>query len=148
MFLLPAWYVVGTALGLMSGSENLRCDISHAKWLLLKMVISKVEMTLAKLIWSAQHYVQQLSPRSIANVSIVLFETIAAEYQHHLHRLGNDHYRPSKPLDGDKELQRFPRGGEMEPLFRWPSVSLLQTPTSTPRASENAKASINKCENG
>jgi phosphoenolpyruvate carboxylase len=129
-FLLPAWYGVGTALQefLDERPENLRLmRYFYAKWPFFKMVISKVEMTLAKVdLQIAQHYVQQLSPEVDRERFDRLFETIAAEY-HTTRSVVLTITGHQKLLDGDKELQRSVRlrNGTIVPLG-FLQVSLLK----------------------
>ncbi len=129
-FLLPAWYGVGTALQefLDERPENLRLmRYFYAKWPFFKMVISKVEMTLAKVdLQIAQHYVQQLSPEVDRERFDRLFETIAAEY-HTTRTVVLTITGHQKLLDGDKELQRSVqlRNGTIVPLG-FLQVSLLK----------------------
>jgi len=129
-FLLPAWYGVGTALQdfLDERPENLRLmRYFYAKWPFFKMVISKVEMTLAKVdLQIAQHYVQQLSPEVDRERFDRLFETIAAEY-HTTCNVVLTITGHQKLLDGDKELQRSVRlrNGTIVPLG-FLQVSLLK----------------------
>ena len=129
-FLLPAWYGVGTALQefLDERPENLRLmRYFYAKWPFFKMVISKVEMTLAKVdLQIAEHYVQQLSPEVDRERFDRLFETIAAEY-HVTRNIVLTITGHQKLLDGDKELQRSVqlRNGTIVPLG-FLQVSLLK----------------------
>ena len=129
-FLLPAWYGVGTALQdfLDERPENLRLmRYFYAKWPFFKMVISKVEMTLAKVdLQIAQHYVEQLSPEVDRERFDRLFETIAAEY-HITRNVVLTITGHQKLLDGDKELQRSVRlrNGTIVPLG-FLQVSLLK----------------------
>jgi phosphoenolpyruvate carboxylase len=65
-FLLPSWYGVGTALEEFLQEEPeqhlklLRCF--YHKWSFFKMVISKAEMTLAKVdLQIAEHYMRELT---------------------------------------------------------------------------------------
>lgn len=65
-FLLPAWYGVGTALQDFldeKSAEHLTLlQYFYGKWPFFKMVISKVEMTLAKVdLQIAHHYLQELT---------------------------------------------------------------------------------------
>lgn len=129
-FLLPAWYGVGTALRefLDEREDHLKLlSYFYVKWPFFKMVISKVEMTLAKVdLQMAEHYVQQLSQSEDRERFERLFEQIAQEY--HLTRdvvltiTGH-----KKLLDGDPELQRSVqlRNGTIVPLG-FLQVSLLK----------------------
>jgi phosphoenolpyruvate carboxylase len=130
-FLLPSWYGVGTALSEFlaeAPTEHLKLLKSfHAKWPFFKMVVSKVEMTLAKVdLQIAQHYVNELSPAENRENFQRLFDQIAQEF--HLTRemilliTGNQHL-----LDGDVALQRSVqlRNGSIVPLG-FLQVSLLK----------------------
>lgn len=130
-FLLPSWYGVGTALQEFVAEKPedhiklLRCF--YMKWPFFKMVISKVEMTLAKVdIQMAQHYVEELShPEDKARLERV-FEQIANEYY-----LTRDMILTitahKRLLDGDPVLQRSVqlRNGTIVPLG-FLQVSLLK----------------------
>jgi phosphoenolpyruvate carboxylase len=130
-FLLPAWYGVGTALQEFldrDREENLKLlRYFYFKWPFFKMVISKVEMTLAKVdLMIAHHYVKELSqPQDIERFER-LYQQISQEY-----RLSCDlilqltgHQRL---LDGDVSLQRSVqlRNGTIVPLG-FLQVSLLK----------------------
>ncbi len=130
-FLLPSWYGVGTALENFleqEPEEHLKLlRYFYLKWPFFKMVVSKVEMTLAKVdLQIARHYMRELSnPQDIERFS-TLFEQIAQEY--HLTRdlilKIADHPRL---LDGDPNLQRSVqlRNGTIVPLGLL-QVSLLK----------------------
>lgn len=130
-FLLPAWYGVGTALQEFLNEDpqqNLKLmRYFYYKWPFFKMVISKVEMTLAKAdLQLAEHYMRELSePEDLPRFERV-FEQIATEY--HLTRdlilTITDHKRL---LDGDPDLQRSVqlRNGNIVPLG-FLQVSLLK----------------------
>ncbi|MGI8504547.1 MAG: phosphoenolpyruvate carboxylase [Hassallia sp.] len=121
-FLLPSWYGVGTALQEFLNEEpeeHLKLlRYFYVKWPFFKMVISKAEMTLAKVdIQMAQHYVQELSqPEDKARFEKV-FEQIASEFYltRDLVLKITDHKRL---LDGDPVLQRSVqlRNGSIVPL--------------------------------
>ena len=121
-FLLPAWYGVGTALQEFLAQEpdkNLNLlRYFYFKWPFFRMVISKVEMTLAKVdLQIAEHYVQELSkPEDKARFQAV-FEQIAQEY-HLIKELVLTINGQKKLLDGDPELQRSVqlRNGTIVPL--------------------------------
>jgi phosphoenolpyruvate carboxylase len=120
--LLPSWYGMGTALQEFLNEEPeehltlLRCF--YIKWPFFKMVISKAEMTLAKVdIKMARHYVDELSkPEDKARLEKV-FEQIAEEF-----RLARDLVLKitghKRLLDGDPVLQRSVqlRNGTIVPL--------------------------------
>ena len=121
-FLLPSWYGVGTALKEFINEEPdehvklLR--YFYAKWPFFKMVISKVEMTLAKVdLQIAQHYVNQLSSDEKRDDFQGMFDQIASEF--YLTRevvlAITDH---ETLLDGDPSLQRSVqlRNGSIVPL--------------------------------
>ncbi|MEN9261107.1 MAG: phosphoenolpyruvate carboxylase, partial [Thermostichus sp. HHBFW_bins_43] len=82
-FLLPAWYGVGTALQeyVAKGEHNLK-HLQHLyrEWPFFRMVISKVEMTLAKVdLQIARHYVREMSSPERLERALELFERIADE---------------------------------------------------------------------
>ncbi|MEM6445272.1 MAG: phosphoenolpyruvate carboxylase [Cyanobacteria bacterium P01_D01_bin.123] len=83
-FLLPSWYGVGTALEQYVSAHpehNLeRLRQLYREWPFFKTVISKVEMTLAKVdIQIARHYVRELSDPERSSRAEALFDCIAAE---------------------------------------------------------------------
>lgn len=83
-FLLPSWFGVGTALEEYVSAhpeQNLdRLRQLYREWPFFKTVISKVEMTLAKVdIQIARHYVRELSDPERRERAEELFECIAAE---------------------------------------------------------------------
>lgn len=130
-FLLPSWYGVGTALQSFldeDPEEHLKLmRYFYYKWPFFKMVISKVEMTLAKVdLQIAKYYVQELTqPQDQARFQ-VMFEQIAQEY--HLTRdLVLKITGHARLLDGDPELQRSVqlRNGTIVPLG-FLQVSLLK----------------------
>jgi phosphoenolpyruvate carboxylase len=130
-FLLPSWYGVGTALQEFfdeEPEEHLKLmQYFYMKWPFFKMVISKAEMTLAKVdLLMAHHYVQELShPDDRARFEKV-FEQIAKEYyltrDFVLQITGHKNL-----LDGDPVLQRSVqlRNGTIVPLG-FIQVSLLK----------------------
>ena len=129
-FLLPAWYGVGTALKeFVDQNPEKHLDLLscfYHQWPFFKMVISKVEMTLAKVdLQMADHYVEKLAaPEDLERFKQV-FDQISQEY--HLSKdlilkiTGN-----KKLLDGDLPLQRSVqlRNGTIVPLG-FLQVSLL-----------------------
>lgn len=130
-FLLPAWYGVGTALQDFldeKSAEHLTLlQYFYGKWPFFKMVISKVEMTLAKVdLQIAHHYLQELTTPKDVDRFECLFEQIAQEY--YLTRemvskiTGNQQL-----LDGDPNLKRSVhlRNGTIVPLG-FLQVSLLK----------------------
>jgi phosphoenolpyruvate carboxylase len=129
-FLLPAWYGVGSALNqfLEASPENLKLlKYFYSKWPFFRMVISKVEMTLAKVdLQLAGHYVQQLTHPDDRERLQPVYEEIVKEYlltkSVILTITGHD-----RLLDGDPELQRSVqlRNGTIVPLG-FLQVSLLQ----------------------
>ncbi|MBD2095795.1 phosphoenolpyruvate carboxylase [Trichocoleus sp. FACHB-591] len=130
-FLVPSWYGVGTALEQFlqeEPEEHLKLlRYFYYKWPFFKMVISKVEMTLAKVdLQIAHHYVGELSePEDRARFE-TLYEQIAKEY--HLTRdLVLTITGHKRLLDGDPELQRSVqlRNGTIVPLG-FLQVSLLK----------------------
>jgi phosphoenolpyruvate carboxylase len=121
-FLLPAWYGVGTALQEFverDPAKNLELlRYFYRKWNFFRMVISKVEMTLAKVdLQIAAHYIHELSqPEDIERFERV-FEQIAQEY--YLTRdmvLTIEEHK--NLLDSDPDLQRSVqlRNGTIVPL--------------------------------
>jgi phosphoenolpyruvate carboxylase len=130
-FLLPSWYGVGTALQEFLNeqpTEHMKLlQYFYMKWPFFKMVISKAEMTLAKVdLLMAHHYVQELShPDDRARFNQV-FEQIAKEYyltrDFVLQITGHKNL-----LDGDPVLQRSVqlRNGTIVPLG-FIQVSLLK----------------------
>ncbi|RCJ41089.1 phosphoenolpyruvate carboxylase [Nostoc minutum NIES-26] len=130
-FLLPSWYGIGTALQEFLNEEpeeHLKLfSYFYLKWPFFKMVISKAEMTLAKVdIQMAHHYVQELSnPEDRARFEKV-FEQIANEF--YLTRdLVLKITGHNRLLDGDPILQRSVqlRNGTIVPLG-FIQVSLLK----------------------
>jgi phosphoenolpyruvate carboxylase len=109
-FLLPSWYGMGSALQQFlneEAEEHLKLlRYFYRKWPFFKMVISKAEMTLAKVdIQMAHNYVHELSkPEDRARFERV-FEQIEREYRLTreliLEITDNKHL-----LDGDPVLQR------------------------------------------
>ena len=121
-FLLPSWYGVGTALKEFIDLEPVehvkQLRYFYSKWPFFKMVISKVEMTLAKVdLQIAQHYVSQLSSDDKREDFQKMFDQIAAEF--YLTRevvlTITDH---TNLLDGDPSLQKSVqlRNGTIVPL--------------------------------
>ena len=130
-FLLPSWYGVGTALQEFLGEEaeeHLKLlRYFYVKWPFFKMVISKAEMTLAKVdMQMARHYVQELSNPEDKPRFEKVFEQIASEFYltRDLVLKITDHHRL---LDGDPVLQRSVqlRNGTIVPLG-FIQVSLLK----------------------
>lgn len=109
-FLVPAWYGVGTALQEFleqKPEEHLKLlRYFYQKWPFFKMVISKVEMTLAKVdLQIAHHYVRELSSAEDYPCFEALFEQISAEYQL-TKKLVLEITQHQRLLDGDPSLQR------------------------------------------
>ncbi|MGF1986811.1 MAG: phosphoenolpyruvate carboxylase [Nostoc sp. ZfuVER08] len=130
-FLLPSWYGVGTALQEFLNEEpeeHLKLlRYFYIKWPFFKMVISKAEMTLAKVdMQMAQHYVQELSKPEDKERFVKVFEQIASEFNltRDLVLKITNH---NKLLDGDPILQRSVqlRNGTIVPLG-FIQVSLLK----------------------
>lgn len=130
-FLLPSWYGVGTALREFydeAPEEHLKLlRYFYHKWPFFKMVISKVEMTLAKVdLQIAEHYLQELTKPEDRDAFRSIFEAISQEF--YLTRdmvlLITGHERL---LDGDPDLQRsvYLRNGTIVPLG-FLQVSLLK----------------------
>ncbi len=108
--LLPSWYGVGTALQeflTKEPDEHLKLlRYFYLKWPFFKMVISKAEMTLAKVdIQMARHYVQELSHSEDKPRFERVFEQIVNEFN-----LTRDIVlqitNHQSLLDGDPVLQR------------------------------------------
>ena len=121
-FLLPAWYGVGSALqGFLDQEPQKNLDLLqyfYVKWPFFRVVISKVEMTLAKVdLQIAEHYVNELSQPEDLDRFLKLFAQISEEYN-----LTKDLILKingqKKLLDGDPELQRSVqlRNGTIVPL--------------------------------
>ena len=121
-FLLPAWYGVGSALqGFLDQEPERNLDLLryfYVKWPFFRVVISKVEMTLAKVdLQIAEHYVNKLSPPEDLERFQKLFAKISQEYN-----LTKDLILQingqKKLLDGDPQLQRSVqlRNGTIVPL--------------------------------
>ena len=109
-FLLPAWYGVGTALQEFveqEPEEHLKLlQYFYSKWPFFTTVISKVEMTLAKVdLQIAHYYVRELSQPEYRERFEQLFKQIATEYRltRNLVLQISGHQRP---LDGEPDLQR------------------------------------------
>lgn len=121
-FLLPAWYGVGTALNeFLAEDPEERLKLLryfYQKWPFFKMVISKVEMTLAKVdLQIAEHYVRELTQPEDQERFQVLFEQISQEFYttSEIILTITGHRRL---LDGDPDLQRSVhlRNGTIVPL--------------------------------
>ncbi|MEO1432213.1 MAG: phosphoenolpyruvate carboxylase [Cyanobacteria bacterium J06633_8] len=130
-FLLPAWYGVGTALQefLDEAPEDhiqlLQCF--YRKWPFFKMVISKVEMTLAKVdLQMGRHYVDELSKAEDKQRFDRVFKQISSEY-YLTKNLVLKITGHEALLDGDPVLQRSVqlRNGTIVPLG-FIQVSLLK----------------------
>lgn len=109
-FLLPAWYGVGTALEEFRNEkpeEHLKLlRYFYLKWPFFKMVISKVEMTLAKVdMEMARHYVQELSKPEDKPRFEKVFQQIADEF-YLTRNLVLNITGDQALLDGDPILQR------------------------------------------
>lgn len=121
-FLLPAWYGVGTALKeFLSEDPEERLKLLryfYQKWPFFKMVISKVEMTLAKVdLQIAEHYIHELTQPEDRERFYPLFEQISEEFRNtsEIILTITGHRRL---LDGDPDLQRSVhlRNGTIVPL--------------------------------
>ncbi len=121
-FLLPSWYGFGTALQEFVNQEPEEhmklLQYFYLKWPFFKMVISKAEMTLAKVDMQMAHqYVQELSSTEDKSRFEKVFEQIANEFYliRGLVLQITDHQRL---LDGDPVLQRSVqlRNGTIVPL--------------------------------
>ena len=121
-FLLPSWYGVGTALKEFvdeNPAEHLELlQYFYSKWPFFKMVISKVEMTLAKVdLQIAQHFVSQLSSEAKKEDFQAMFDQIAQEF-YITREVVLNITNHGKLLDGDPSLQRSVqlRNGTIVPL--------------------------------
>ena len=121
-FLLPAWYGVGSALQSFLDQEpdkNLNLlQYFYVKWPFFRVVISKVEMTLAKVdLQIAEHYVQKLSQPEDLERFQKLFAKISEEYNLTKELILKINGQ-KKLLDGNPELQRSVqlRNGTIVPL--------------------------------
>ncbi|MEC4813219.1 MAG: phosphoenolpyruvate carboxylase [Scytonema sp. PMC 1069.18] len=130
-FLLPSWYGVGTALQEFLNEEpeeHLKLlRYFHIKWPFFKMVISKAEMTLAKVdLQMARQYVEELSPSEDKARFEKVFDQIASEF-YLTRNLVLQITGHQKLLDGDPVLQRSVqlRNGTIVPLG-FIQVSLLK----------------------
>ena len=130
-FLLPSWYGMGTALQEFlheDPEENLQLlRYFYVKWPFFKMVISKAEMTLAKVdLQMAKHYVDELSNPEDKDRLEKVFEQIAREY-YLIRDLVLEITGHQRLLDGDPILQRSVqlRNGTIVPLG-FIQVSLLK----------------------
>lgn len=130
-FLLPSWYGVGTALqGFLDEEPEEHLTLLryfYLKWPFFRMVISKAEMTLAKVdMQMAHHYVQELANPEDKTRLEKVFEQIANEF--YLTRdLVLKITGHNRLLDGDPVLQRSVqlRNGTIVPLG-FIQVSLLK----------------------
>ena len=121
-FLLPAWYGVGSALrDFLEQEPEKNLDLLqyfYVKWPFFRVLISKVEMTLAKVdLRIAEHYVKELSqPEDLARFQ-KLFAQISSEYNLTKELILKINGQ-KKLLDGDPELQRSVqlRNGTIVPL--------------------------------
>ena len=107
-FLLPSWFGVGTALReeLERDPEQLQLlKVLYSRWPFFRMLISKVEMTLAKVdLRLAHHNVEELSGQAYREDFERIYGVIAREYAltRDLVRQISGHVRL---LDGDPSLQ-------------------------------------------
>lgn len=121
-FLLPAWYGVGSALqGFLDQEPRKNLDLLqyfYVKWPFFRVLISKVEMTLAKVdLQIAEHYVKELSQPEDLERFQKLFAQISEEYNLTKALILKINGQ-KKLLDGDPELQRSVqlRNGTIVPL--------------------------------
>ena len=121
-FLLPAWYGVGSALqGFLEQEPEKNLDLLqyfYVKWPFFRVVISKVEMTLAKVdLQIAEHYVKELSQPEDLERFQKLFAQISTEFNLTKELILKINGQ-EKLLDGDLELQRSVqlRNGTIVPL--------------------------------
>jgi phosphoenolpyruvate carboxylase len=121
-FLLPSWYGVGTALEEFLQEEpeqHLKLlRYFYHKWSFFKMVISKAEMTLAKVdLQIAEHYMRELTNPDDLERFAHLFNAISQEFyltrDKVLQITGHE-----RLLDGSPDLQRsvYLRNGTIVPL--------------------------------
>ncbi|MEO1591999.1 MAG: phosphoenolpyruvate carboxylase, partial [Cyanobacteria bacterium J06632_22] len=121
-FLLPSWYGVGTALHEFlqeEPEEHLKLFRSfYDKWPFFKMVVSKAEMTLAKVdLQIAAHYMNELQSPEKRESFQQVYDQIAAEFKLTREMVllitGNQ-----RLLDGDPGLQQSVqlRNGTIVPL--------------------------------
>ncbi|NJK64401.1 MAG: phosphoenolpyruvate carboxylase [Synechococcaceae cyanobacterium SM2_3_1] len=108
--LLPAWYGVGTALqGYIDQAPEFNLGqlrFLYRDWPFFRMVISKVEMTLAKVdLQIAQHYVDELTSPERRETADYLFNLIATE-MHRTRQVVLDITQHEQLLDNDPRLQR------------------------------------------
>ncbi|MCC0178605.1 phosphoenolpyruvate carboxylase [Waterburya agarophytonicola K14] len=121
-FLLPAWYGIGSALqGFLDQEPEKNLNLLqyfYVKWPFFRVVISKVEMTLAKVdLQIAEHYVRELSQPEDLERFQKLFDRISEEYyltKELILKINGQ----NRLLDGDPELQRSVqlRNGTIIPL--------------------------------
>lgn len=130
-FLLPAWYGLGTALQNFLDERPVKnlelLRHFYHKWPFFQMVISKAEMTLAKVdLQIAHHYVHELSAPEDRERFDRLFERIKEEY-HRTSEIVIQITGQKRLLDNDPSLQRSVqlRNGTIIPLG-FLQVSLLK----------------------
>ena len=84
-FLLPSWYGVGSALGMELGEDPGQMELLqllYQRWPFFRMLISRVEMTLAKVdLELAQHYVHSLGRPQHRKAFEAIFSSIAREFR-------------------------------------------------------------------
>ena len=121
-FLLPAWYGVGSALrDFLEAEPERNLDLLqyfYVKWPFFRVLISKVEMTLAKVdLQIAEHYVNELSQPEDLERFHKLFAQISHEYNLTKELILQINGQ-KKLLDGDPVLQRSVqlRNGTIVPL--------------------------------
>jgi phosphoenolpyruvate carboxylase len=129
--LLPSWYGVGTALeSYVAADPERHLDYLrrlYRQWPFFKMVVSKVEMTLAKVdLQIARHYMRQLTSPDHRETSELLFDRIAAE-MNRTRQMVLAIAQHEELLDGDPPLQLSVRlrNGSIVPLG-FLQVSLLK----------------------
>ena len=112
-FLLPSWYGVGSALESFL-QENPESNLEYLRhlyntWPFFKTVISKVEMTLAKVdMQIARHYMRELVSAQHRDKDEQLFEQISQEMVR-TRKLVLKIAQHDDLLDGDPQLQRSVR---------------------------------------
>ncbi|MEB3240607.1 MAG: phosphoenolpyruvate carboxylase, partial [Synechococcus sp.] len=107
-FLLPSWFGVGAAIRDELAEDPSRIEmlrVLYQSWPFFRMLISKVEMTLAKVdLALAEHYVESLGSDDRRADFRDIFNVIAAEY-HLTHDLVKQITGHERLLDGDPALQ-------------------------------------------
>lgn len=107
-FLLPSWYGVGAAIRAELDADPSTIELLRTlneRWPFFRMLISKVEMTLAKVDLNlAHHYVRALGGSERREAFEQIFEAIEREF-HLTHDLVLQVTGHNRLLDGDPSLQ-------------------------------------------